>query len=173
MVVLAALGYGVSRLVTGRERSDSGRLEEEWQDYSSYSHTFRFPPDALMVRTGLWIELEASVAFIVGLGLASLMGQRMLPVVLMIVFEIILGPILIVVNIPHLISLQRSVVDLALAHLEPNGLGLAAVAGGAPGAVRSSSSLVAEPTLVAVLVIVSWLVGWTVLGAWRMTTRDA
>ncbi len=70
------------------------------------------------------------------------MGQRMLPVVLMIVFDIILGPILLSTKFqfPHLINLQRSlVVDLALAHLEPRGR----------------------------------QVVWTVLGAWRMTTRDA
>jgi hypothetical protein len=143
------------------------------QDYSSYANTFLYPSNTLMVRAGLWIELEASVAFIVGLGFGSLMGQRTVPVVLMIVFEIILGPILINVDIPHLINLQRSVLDLALAHLEPSGLGLAAFAGGAPGAVRSSSSLVSEPRVVAVFVILSWLVGWTALGAWRMTTRDA
>jgi hypothetical protein len=33
--------------------------------------------------------------------------------------------------------------------------------------------LVPESTTVAVLVIIAWLVGWTVLGAWRMMTRDA
>ncbi len=153
--------------------SKAQAVEMAQEDYSSYDHSFLFPPNTLMVRTGLWIELEATVAFIVGLGFASLMGQRTVPVVVMIVFEIILGPILIVVDIPHLINLQRSVLDLAVAHLEPTGLGLAAFAGGAPGAVRSSSSLVSEPTIVAIFVIVSWLVGWTALGAWRMMTRDA
>jgi hypothetical protein len=33
--------------------------------------------------------------------------------------------------------------------------------------------LLPESTTVAVCVIVAWLVGWTVLGAWRMMTRDA
>jgi hypothetical protein len=33
--------------------------------------------------------------------------------------------------------------------------------------------LLSESTTVAVCVIVAWLVGWTVLGAWRMMTRDA
>ena len=46
-----------------------------------------------MIRTGLWIELEAVIGFIVGLGLASLLGQRTVPVILMIVLEIILTPI--------------------------------------------------------------------------------
>ncbi len=33
--------------------------------------------------------------------------------------------------------------------------------------------LVPESRTVAVCVIVGWLVVWTVLGAWRMVTRDA
>ena len=77
-----------------------------------------------MIRTGLWIELEVVVGFIVGLGLGSLLGQRTVAVILMIVLEIVLTPILSRANIPHLINLQRSVVGLAVAHLEPSGLGI-------------------------------------------------
>ena len=55
-----------------------------------------------MIKTGLWIELEATIGFIVGLGLASLMGQRTVAVILMIVLEIILTPILSAGDIPHL-----------------------------------------------------------------------
>ena len=33
-------------------------------------------------RVGLWIELEATIGFIVGLGLASLLGQRTVAVIL-------------------------------------------------------------------------------------------
>ena len=82
---------------------------------------FLSPSVGLMIRTGLWIELEAVVGFMVGLGLGSLLGQRTVAVVLMIVLEIILTPILSRANIPHLINLQRSVVGLAVAHLEPSG----------------------------------------------------
>ena len=42
----------------------------------------RRPPISLMIKAGLWIELEAAVGFILGLGLASLMGQRLVPVIL-------------------------------------------------------------------------------------------
>jgi hypothetical protein len=54
-------------------------------------------------------------------GLASLMGQRTGPIILIIVFQIILMPILAGVAIPHLQDLQRSVVGLAVARLEPSG----------------------------------------------------
>ena len=78
-----------------------------------------------MIEAGLWIELEATVTFILGLGLASLMGQRTVPVILLFVFQIILTPILSAVDIPHLQDLQRSFVGLAVARLEPSGLPMA------------------------------------------------
>jgi len=64
------------------------------QDYSDYHSTFRSPPGTLMIESGLWLELEATIGFIVGLGLASLLGQRTVPVILMLVLEIILTPLL-------------------------------------------------------------------------------
>ncbi len=129
-----------------------------------------------MIKTGLWVELQGAVVFIVGLGLASLMGQRTIPVILLIVFQVILTPILSALVIPHLQDLQRSVVGLAVARLEPSGLpvafGLPGVAGGLarPGAVHG---LPPESATQAACVIIAWLACWTILGAWRMTTRDA
>ncbi len=150
----------VARLIAGR-------------DYSAYSRTFLYPSTSLMVKSGLWLELEAIVGFTVGLGLGSLLGQRTVAVILMIVLEIVLTPILSRAHIPHLINLQRGVVGLAVAHLEPAGLGFVFGGGGGPDGGRGTSLLVPETTTVAVCVIVAWLVVWTVLGAWRMTTRDA
>lgn len=138
-------------------------------DYADYASQFLSPSDSLMIYSGLWIELEAVIGFIVGLGLASLMGQRTVPVVLLIVLELILTPILSTNVIPHVINLQRGVVGLAMAHLEPGGLPLA-FGGNNRGGI---SQLVPESTVVAACVIAAWLVGWTVLGAWRMMTRDA
>jgi hypothetical protein len=146
------------------------------QDYHGYTQILRRPPISLMIKAGLWIELEAAVAFILGLGLASLMGQRTVPVILLIVLQMILTPILSTVAIPHLQDLQRSVVGLAVARLEPSGLpvafGLPGVAGGLgrPGAAQA---LLPESATQAVGVIIAWLAGWTILGAWRMMTRDA
>jgi hypothetical protein len=143
------------------------------QNYSAYSKIFLSPSVGLMIRTGLWIELEVAVGFIVGLGLGSLLGQRTVAVVLMIVLEIVLTPILSRANIPHLINLQRSVVGLAVAHLEPSGLGFVFGGGGGPGGNQGTSQLVPESRTAAVFVIAAWLVGWTALGAWRMVKRDA
>jgi hypothetical protein len=142
------------------------------QNFASYSTTFLSPPLKLMIETGLWVELWAVVGFLVGLGLSSLMGQRTVPVVLLIVYEIVLTPLFSRVGIPHLINAQRAMVGLAMAHIEPAGLpavfGVGGLARGGGGA-----QLVSESTTVAVIVIIAWIVVWTVLGAWRMTTRDA
>jgi hypothetical protein len=144
------------------------------QDYAGYTTLFLYPSNSLMIKTGLWIELEATVGFVVALGLASLLGQRMVAVVLMIVLEIVLTPIFSTARIPHLWNLQRAVVGVAMSHLEPGGLPLPfGGGGGGQSAAQRASRLLPESTTVAVCVIVAWLVGWTALGAWRMMTRDA
>ncbi len=142
-------------------------------DYADYSSHFLYPSDSLMVRTGLWIELEAAIGFIVGLGLGSLIGQRTIGVVLMIVLEVVLTPILSRAQIPHLLNFQRAVVGLATAHLAPGGIPVLGGGGGGPGAGSGNPALLPESTTVAVCVIVAWLVVWSILGAWRMMTRDA
>jgi hypothetical protein len=114
----------------------------------------------------LWIELETAVAFIVGLGLGSLLGQRTVAVVLMIVLEVVLTPIVLRARIPHLVNVQRGVVGVATARLEPGQLPLAFGGGG-------QDFRVTESTVTAVGVILAWLIGWSILGAWRMATRDA
>jgi hypothetical protein len=143
------------------------------QNYADYSRIFLSPPISLMIKSGLWVELEAAVGFIVGLGLGSLLGQRTVAVVMMIVLEIVLTPIISRAHIAHMINLQRGVVGLAVAHLEPSGLGFVFGGGGGPDGGRGTSLLVPESTGVAVVVIVAWIIGWTALGAWRMARRDA
>jgi hypothetical protein len=159
---------GFKNISAATLRAEAVKVAE--QNYSAYKKLFLYPSDALMIRTGLWIELEAVIGFIVGLGLASLMGQRTVPVVLMIVLEVILTPVFSRTAIPHLINAQRGLVGLAMSHLEPSALprGLGG-GGGGPG----GPTLVPESMTVAICVIVAWLVGWTALGAWRMAKRDA
>lgn len=142
------------------------------QDYTNYSANFLVPSYSLMIDTGLWISLVAAVGFIVGLGLSSLIGQRTVPVIILIVWELILTPPLSIHVISHLLNVQRGIVGLAMAHLEPGGLPLA-FAGAGGGTENGNHVLLPESTLVAALVIVGWLVVWTALGAWRMMTRDA
>jgi hypothetical protein len=127
-----------------------------------------------MIKAGLWIELEAVVGFILGLGLASLMGQRLVPVILMIVLQLILTPILTFASISPLQGMQRSFIGLAMAHLEPSGLPVVAGVPGVTGGVGGpGSALLPESATLAICVVIGWLAVWTILGAWRMMTRDA
>ncbi len=47
-----------------------------------------------MWLAGLWLELEICIGFVVGVGLGSLMGQRTVPILVLIVLDIIITPIL-------------------------------------------------------------------------------
>jgi hypothetical protein len=143
------------------------------QNYGDYARQFLYPSTSLMIKSGLWLELEAVIGFVVALGIGSLLGQRTVAVVLMIVLEVVLTPILSRARIAHLSNLQRGVVGLATAHLAPGGLPVLGGGGGGPGGGGGNPGLLPESTTVAVCVIVAWLVGWSILGAWRMMTRDA
>jgi hypothetical protein len=143
------------------------------QDYADYSTNFLVPSYSLMIDTGLWISLVAIVGFVVGLGLSSLIGQRTVPVIILIVWELVLTPALSVHLISHLLNVQRGIVGLALGHIEPGGLPLPFGPGNGGSGGVAGKALLPESTLVASLVIVGWLVFWTALGAWRMATRDA
>ena len=84
----------------------------------------------------------------------------------MIVLEVVLTPIVLRVKVAHLENLQRAVVGVATAHLEPGQLPLAFGGGG-------HDYRLTESTTTAICVILAWIIGWTALGAWRMATRDA
>ncbi len=142
-------------------------------NYPDYTRQFLYPSNSLMIRSGLWLVLEAIIGFTVGLGLGSLTGQRTVTVIVLIVLEVILTPILSRARIPHMINLQRAVVGLATAHLAPGGLPVLGGGGGGPGGGAGNPGLIPESTTVAVLVIIGWLAVWSILGAWRMMTRDA
>jgi hypothetical protein len=158
-------------LSPGAIRTEATQIAQE--NYGGYRQEFLYPSNSLMIKTGLWLELEAAIGFIVGLGLASLTGQRTVSVVLLIVLELILTPIVSTHRIPHLVNLERGVVGLATAHIEPGGLPLPFGGGGGGGPGEGGAQLVPESITVAVCVIVGWVVVWTALGAWRMMTRDA
>ena len=146
------------------------------QDYADYSANFLAPPISLMVDVGLWIALEATIGFIVGLGLSSLMGQRTVPVILLVVLELIMTPIFSRAVIAYMLNVQRAIVGVAMLHIEPGNLPTPFTGGGPGGGGGGGLGrelLRPESTLVASLVIVGWLVFWTAIGAWRMMTRDA
>jgi hypothetical protein len=133
-----------------------------------------------MAKIGLWIELEVAVGFLAGLGLGSLTGQRTLTIIVLIGLEIIVTPILAAHVIPYFIDGQRLAVGVALDQLRPAALGAAGLSGGGPGGPgrvlfggRGALDIPLMPSWAMISVIVGWIVGWSVIGAWRMMTRDA
>ena len=122
-----------------------------------------------MVRSGLWLELYLLIGFVVGLGLGSLMGQRTVPVILLIALEIIITPALAGRALPYFLDGERLVDGVAMDQLKP-----AAIAGGAQvGPSGGLLHLSPMPAWAMITVIAGWIIGWLAIGAWRMTTRDA
>jgi hypothetical protein len=128
-----------------------------------------------MIKIGLWLVLDIGLGFLVGLGVGSLIGQRTVSTVLMIVLQIIVTPLLAAHVIPYFIDGQRIVVGIAMDQLRP--AGLAGGGAGGPGHVlfggRGVLNIPPMPTWAMISVIPGWIAGWSVIGAWRMATRDA
>lgn len=142
------------------------------------------PPVNEMIKIGLWIELDVAVGFIVSLGLGSLLGQRTVPIILLIILQIIITPPLANAVIPYFLDGQRVVFGIALDQLRPAGLVGGSGPGAGPGGGRGivgravfggsgELGIPLMPTWAMISVIVGWIVGWTGIGAWRMATRDA
>ena len=129
------------------------------------------PSPGAMAGAGGWLELDLVIGFTIGLGLASLMGQRTVPVILLIVLEIIITPALTDHALPGFIDGQRLAVGVAMDQLKP-----AALAGGTtigPGGGPRVLHIPPMPTWAMITVIAGWIIGWSAIGAWKMATRDA
>jgi hypothetical protein len=158
LLPLAAVGFTITCLVTGFLGSPvaAGAVT---------------PSPGEMAAAGLWLELDLVIGFTVGAGLGSLMGQRTVPVILLIVLEIIITPALAGHALPHLVNGERLIVGVAMAQLKP-----AVLAGGitvGPGGGPRELHLAPMPAWAMAAVIAAWIIGWTAIGAWKMTTRDA
>lgn len=156
LLSLAAAGFTVACLVTGFLGSPQASGAAS-------------PSPGVMVGAGLWLELTLVIGFTVGLGLGSLMGQRTVPVILLIVLEIIITPALATHALPFFLNGERLVVGVVMDQLKP-----AALAGGIQvGPGTGGPQIPPMPTWAMITVIVGWIVGWSAIGAWRMATRDA
>lgn len=152
-----------------RIRRDLGTI---YATYTTDETTGLNPPVHEMTEVGLWIELEVAIGFLVGLGFGSLTGQRTASTIVLIALEIIVTPILSNVVIPYFINGQRLLFGVAMQQLRPadlsGGVGHGRAILGARGL-----GIPPMPTWAMVAVIVGWIVVWSVVGAWRMATRDA
>jgi hypothetical protein len=154
-------------------------IATEYATYTSAQDTTFSPAANEMAKIGLWLELEVGIGFTVGLGLGALTGHRTTSVIVLLGLEIIVTPILARTAIPYFLDGQRLDVGVAMDQLRPAGLapGVGPGAGGGPGSLlfggRGALGIPPMPAWAMIAVIVGWIVGWSVLGAWRMMTRDA
>jgi hypothetical protein len=161
-----------------RKGTGSG-IANEFAAYASTEDSEFAPPANEMAKIGLWLSLEVGIGFLVGLGLGSLTGQRTLSTILLIGLEIIVTPIFARTQIPYFLDGQRLDVGVAMDQLRPAWLAPAQGPGGGPGpggllfGGRGALGIPPMPTWAMISVIVGWIVAWSVLGAWRMMTRDA
>jgi hypothetical protein len=172
-------GPAPGRIPVSRSASSGFVIDRDiatiYGDYVSSETGQLNPPVNEMVKIGLWLALDIGTGFLVGLGVGSLIGQRTVSIVLMIVLQIIVTPILAAHVIPYFINGQRIVLGIAMDQLRP--AGLAGGGAGGPGHVlfggRGVLNIPPMPTWAMITVIAGWIVGWSVIGAWRMATRDA
>jgi hypothetical protein len=176
----AADAFGPSPVGPGVFRKGSGSgIANEFAAYASTEDSEFAPPANEMFKIGLWLELEVGIGFLVGLGLGSLTGQRTLSTILLIGLEIIVTPILSRTQIPYFLNGQRLDVGVAMDQLRPAWLAPAQGpgGGGGPGSLlfggRGALGIPPMATWAMISVIVGWIVVWSVVGAWRMMTRDA
>jgi hypothetical protein len=152
-------------------------ITTDFTNYTSAEDSTFSPAANEMFKIGLWLALEVGIGFLVGLGLGSLTGQRTLATILLIGLEIIVTPILARVQIPYFLNGQRLDVGVAMDQLRPAALGPASGGGPGPGGVlfggRGALGIPPMATWAMISVIVGWIVIWSVVGAWRMMTRDA
>ena len=93
-----------------------------YSDYVASELSGSNPADNEMVKIGLWLELEAGIGFLVGLGLGSLTGQRTTTTIVLIALQIIVTPLLARTQIPYFIDGQRLIVGIAMDQLRPAAL---------------------------------------------------
>jgi hypothetical protein len=126
-----------------------------------------------MLKVGLWLMLELTLGFLIGLGFGALIGQRTIAIIVMIVLELIITPIASALAIPYFINGQRLLEGVAMDQLRPILLAGQLHGGGSRAFGGRALSIPPMPTWAMVAVIAGWIVVWTAIGIWRMSTRDA
>ena len=173
------LGPGVTTPGAAQARiAIDGDIGSLYANYIASELSGSNPADNEMVKIGLWLELDTGIAFLVGLGLGSLTGQRTTATIVLIALQVIVTPLLSRTQLPYFIDGQRLIIGIAMDQLRPAALTSGnAGAGGVPGQVlfggRGALGIPPMPTWAMIAVIVGWIVGWSGVGAWRMKTRDA
>jgi hypothetical protein len=122
---------------------------------------FPHPSLHLLVESGAWVVLDISLFFVIGLGLASLIGSRTATIATLLAFRLALTPILL--SISFLGVIRELVPGAAMQRLEPTAFG---------DTIRQGPHIPMSLGA-AIGVLVGWIVVWIFVGGWRTATRDA
>jgi hypothetical protein len=87
--------------------------------------------------------------------------------------EILVTPILAAHEIPYFLDAQRLDVGVAMDQLRPAGLAGSGFAALGPGQVLLGGRGVLNIPPMPTWAMISVIIGWSMLGAWRMATRNA
>jgi len=118
------------------------------------------PSFGLIVQSGLWVFAELAFYFLLGLGIASLIGSRAYTIGILLAWRTIVSHIL--VSISALGTAREAFPDVAFDRLAP---------GAVEEFVRDVPRL--HPSVpTAVLTLLLWATIATAVGAWRTATRD-
>jgi len=144
LLPFVAVAYGLSAFVSGLA---NGYLPA--------------PSTTLLIDSGIWVLANASFYFVIGLGLASLVGSRAYTIGILIAWRTVVSHIL--TAIAALGVFREVVPDIGFVYLAPNAVERYVNDG--PDVGISAAAAVAVPLL--------WLAVAIALGAWRTATRDA
>jgi hypothetical protein len=128
----------------------------------AFAGSLAAPSVGLMATGGVWALAQTAFYFLLGLGLASLVGSRSTAVGVLLALRLALTPVLLA--IAFLGSLREAIPAAAFVQLAPDRLA---------EYLREGPDTIAMSAGAAVLVIVAWTAAWLALGAWRTQTRDA
>jgi ABC-type transport system involved in multi-copper enzyme maturation permease subunit len=118
------------------------------------------PSTALMVESGLWLELYVACMFLLAVGLAALLGSRATTLGLLAGLQLLVTPLVQGLHNPGVGA--DALLGIALWHVAPK-----QILNGAPAGTIGMS------LTAAVSVLVVWMAVALGLGAWRTITRDA
>jgi ABC-type transport system involved in multi-copper enzyme maturation permease subunit len=119
------------------------------------------PSASLLAATGAWAVLGVTFYYLLGLGLASVLGSRSYSIGVLLAFRLAVAPL--IASISTLGVVRELVPVSPLQNLAPAALGDSVRMGAAvPVSIGATAA-----------VLVTWVVGSLVLGARRDTTRDA
>jgi len=110
-----------------------------------------------IIKDGLWVVAVTSIALMVAMGLAALIGSRGITIGILLGWQLAISPLLGAISV---LGVTREVLlESATARVQP-------FTGGDRGTITMS-------LIAAIVVLLCWVAVPLAIGAWRTTTRDA